>query len=176
MEFHFNVIFKGGQIKMAFNYLLIILILGLFLLYSLWSSSSEAKVKNLPRRDKRLAEMTAKGYKISKRWDCNALTFFIDEKKKVLCFLVMAWRKDTVYDIPIESIKEITIGDVGITKKSNIKSLITQVFLNIDTDKGTYVLRTLYVKGIGVKSTSPHVEYARKCAEEIRDYVERLKK
>ena len=61
--------------------------------------------------------MTAKGYKISKRWDCNALTFFIDEKKKVLCFLVMAWRKDTVYDIPIESIKEITIGDVGITKK-----------------------------------------------------------
>ena len=160
---------------MAFNYLLIILILGLFLLYSLWSSSSEAKVKNLPRRNKRLAEMTAKGYKISKRWDCNAITIFSDKKKRVLSFLVMAWRKDTIYDIPIDSIKEITIGSVGIVKKSKMRTLITQIYLNIETEQGTYVLRTLYVKGIGLRKSSPHVAYAQKCAEEIRDYVYSLK-
>lgn len=160
---------------MAFNYLLIILILGLFLLYSLWSSSSEAKVKNLPRRDKRLAEMTAKGYKISKRWDCSAITIFSDKKKRVLSFLVMAWRKDTIYDIPIDSIKEITIGSVGIVKKSKMRTLITQIYLNIETEQGTYVLRTLYVKGIGLRKSSPHVAYAQKCAEEIRDYVYSLK-
>ena len=88
----------------------------------------------------------------------------------------MAWRKDTIYDIPIDTIKEITIGDVGITKRSKMRTLITQVFLNIETDKGPYILRTLYVKGIGVKNSSPHVAYARKCAEEISEYINKLKK
>lgn len=63
----------------------------------------------------------------------------------------MAWRKDTVYDIPIDDIKEITIDTVGVVKKSAIKYLITQVCLNIKTEKGDYVLRTLYVKGLGLK-------------------------
>ena len=61
--------------------------------------------------------MKAKGYRISKDLDCNALTFFIDEKKRALC-LGLAWRKDTIYDIPmIYLIKRITIGDVEIHKK-----------------------------------------------------------
>lgn len=161
---------------MALNYLIILLIFVGGFLYSLWSSNNEAKIKYMSRRDKHLEEMKAKGYRISKRWDCNALTFFTDEKKRVLCFLVMAWRKDTIYDIPIDSIKEITIGDVGITKRSKMRTLITQVFLNIETDKGPYVLRTLYVKGIGVKNSSSHVAYARKCAKEICEYINRLKK
>lgn len=161
---------------MFLSYSAIFLIFAAGLLYSLWSSNSEAKIKYMSRRDKHLDEMKAKSYRISKRWDCNALTFFIDEKKRVLCFLVMAWRKDTIYDIPIDTIKEITIGDVGITKRSKMRTLITQVFLNIETDKGPYILRTLYVKGIGVKNSSPHVAYARKCAEEISEYINKLKK
>ena len=48
-------------------------------------------------------------------------------------------------------------------------------YLNIETEQGTYVLRTLYVKGIGLRKSSPHVAYAQKCAEEIRDYVYSLK-
>ena len=87
----------------------------------------------------------------------------------------MAWRKDTIYDISIDNIKEITIDTVGIVKRSKIKSLITQVCLNVKTENGDYVLRTLYVKGLGLKKNSPHVIYAEKCAEEIRDYVYSLK-
>ncbi len=161
---------------MVVNYLIAFILFILFILYSLWSSNSEAKVKDMPRREKSLKKMEEKGYRISKRWDCNALTIFADKKKRVLSFLVMAWRKDTVYDIPIDEIKEITIGDVGIVKRSKMRTLITEVYLNIDTEKGPYILRTLYVKGIGLKKSSPHVQYARKCAEEIRDYVNELKK
>ncbi len=161
---------------MVVNYLIAFTLFILFILYSLWSSNSEAKVKDMPRREKSLKKMEEKGYRTSKRWDCNALTIFADKKKRVLSFLVMAWRKDTVYDIPIDEIKEITIGDVGIVKRSKMRTLITEVYLNIDTEKGPYILRTLYVKGIGLKKSSPHVQYARKCAEEIRDYVNELKK
>lgn len=161
---------------MTFNYLGVFGVIIFCILCSMWSSNSEAKIKNIARRDKAINGMIEKGYTISKRWDCNAITIFIDKKKRVLCFLVMAWRKDTVYDIAIDEIKEITIGDMGITKKSNIKALITQIFMNIDTEKGLYILRTLYVKGIGLKKSSPHVIYARKCAEEIKEYVNKLKK
>ncbi|MCF2625656.1 hypothetical protein I6E17_05600 [Fusobacterium perfoetens] len=160
---------------MVLNYFIIILLIILCALYSMWSSVSEAKVKHIERRNKSIDKVVAKGYKISKRWDCNAITIFSDKKKRVLSFLVMAWRKDTIYDIPIDSIKEITIGSVGIVKKSKMRTLITQIYLNIETEQGTYVLRTLYVKGIGLRKSSPHVAYAQKCAEEIRDYVYSLK-
>ena len=160
---------------MVLNYFIIILLIILCALYSMWSSVSEAKVKHIERRNKSIDKVVAKGYKISKRWDCNAITIFSDKKKRVLSFLVMAWRKDTIYDIPIDNIKEITIGSVGIVKKSKMRTLITQIYLNIETEQGTYVLRTLYVKGIGLRKSSPHVAYAQKCAEEIRDYVYSLK-
>ena len=129
----------------------------------------------MERRNRTINKVVEKGYKISKRWDCNAITIFSDKKKRLLSFLVMAWRKDTVYDISIDNIKEITIDTVGVVKRSKIKSLITQVCLNIKTENGDYVLRTLYVKGLGLKKNSPHVIYAEKCAEEIRDYVYNLK-
>lgn len=161
---------------MIFNYLVIILIMVICVLFSLWSSASEAKVKSMPRRDKSINKIINNGYRISKRWDCNAISIFSDKKKRVLSFLVMAWRKDTIYDIPIDEIKEITIGSVGIVKKSKLRTLITQIYLNIETEKGLYVLRTLYVKGLGVRKNSPQVIYAQKCAEEIRDYVYSLKK
>lgn len=160
---------------MIFNYFIFLALIGLCVLYSMWSSVSEAKVKQMERRNRTINKVVEKGYKISKRWDCNAITIFSDKKKRVLSFLVMAWRKDTVYDIPIDDIKEITIDTVGVVKKSAIKYLITQVCLNIKTEKGDYVLRTLYVKGLGLKKNSPHVIYAEKCAEEIRDYVYSLK-
>ena len=160
---------------MVLNYFIIILLIILCALYSMWSSVSEAKIKHMERRNKSIDKVVAKGYKISKRWDCNAITIFSDKKKRVLSFLVMAWRKDTIYDIPIDNIKEITIGSVGIVKKSKMRTLITQIYLNIETEQGTYVLRTLYVKGIGLRKSSPHVAYAQKCAEEIRDYIYSLK-
>lgn len=160
---------------MIFNYFIFLALVGLCVLYSLWSSSSEAKVKQMKRRNRTINKVVEKGYKISKRWDCNAITIFSDKKKRLLSFLVMAWRKDTVYDISIDNIKEITIDTVGVVKRSKIKSLITQVCLNIKTENGDYVLRTLYVKGLGLKKNSPHVIYAEKCAEEIRDYVYNLK-
>lgn len=161
---------------MMFNYLVIILIMILCVLFSMWSSASEAKIKSMPRRNKSIDKIVSKGYKISKRWDCNAISIFSDKKKRVLSFLVMAWRKDTIYDIPIDEIKEITIGSVGIVKKSKMRTLITQIYLNIETEHGPYILRTLCVKGIGLRKNSPHVLYAQKCAEEIRDYVYNLKK
>ena len=129
----------------------------------------------MERRNRTINKVVEKGYKISKRWDCNAITIFSDKKKRVLSFLVMAWRKDTIYDISIDNIKEITIDTVGIVKRSKIKSLITQVCLNVKTENGDYILRTLYVKGLGLKKNSPHVIYAEKCAEEIRDYFYSLK-
>lgn len=161
---------------MLLNYFSILLFIVLSILFSMWSSASEAKIKYMERRDRSINKIIEKGYKISKRWDCNAISIFSDKKKRVLSFLVMAWRKDTIYDIPIDSIKEITIDSVGIIKKSKIKTLITQVYLNIETEQGPYVLRTLYVKGIGLRKNSPHVAYAYKCAEEIKEYVESLKK
>lgn len=160
---------------MIFNYFIFLALVGLCVLYNLWSSSSEAKVKQMERRNRTINKVVEKGYKISKRWDCNAITIFSDKKKRVLSFLVMAWRKDTIYDISIDNIKEITIDTVGIVKRSKIKSLITQVCLNVKTENGDYILRTLYVKGLGLKKNSPHVIYAEKCAEEIRDYVYSLK-
>ena len=160
---------------MILNYLGFILLVGLCILYSMWTSVSEAKIKYMERRNKSIDKIIEKGYKISKRWDCNALSIFVDKKKRLLSFLVMAWRKDTIYDISIDDIEEITIGSVGIVKKSKIKFLITQIYLNIQTKNGTYVLRTLYVKGLGIRKNSPHVIYAQKCAEEIRDYIYNLK-
>lgn len=161
---------------MVLNYLSILVIIALCAAFSLWSSVSEAKVKYMPRRDKSIKNMEEKGYRVSKRWDCNALSFFVDKHKRVLCFLVMSWRKDTVYDIVIDDIKNIKIETMGISKRSKMKTLITQVCLNIETTKGNYVLRTLYVKGLGLRPTSPHVQYALKCAEEICEYVNNLKK
>lgn len=161
---------------MAFSYLTVFLVLAVGVLYSMWSSSSEAKIKNMPRRDKGIKKAEEEGYKVFKRWDCNAITIFADKKQKVLSFLVMAWRKDTVYHIPVKKIKNITIEEVGIVKRSKMKTLITEICLNIETEDGPYVLRTLYVKGIGLRKTSPHVLYARKCAEEICECVEQLKK
>lgn len=160
---------------MVLNYFIFIALIGACILYSMWSSVSEAKVKYMDRRNKTIDKVVEKGYKISKRWDCNAITIFSDKKKRLLSFLVMAWRKDTVYDISIDDIKEITINTIGIVKRSKIKSLITQVCLNVKTENGDYVLRTLYVKGLGLKKNSPHVIYAEKCAEEIRNYVYSLK-
>lgn len=160
---------------MILNYFIILGIVILCALYSLWSSVSEAKIKHMERRNKTIYKVIEKGYKITKRWDCNAITIFSDKKKRVLSFLVMAWRKDTVYDIPIDEIDEITISSVGCIKKSKLKYLITQICLNIKTQRGDYVLRTLYIKGLGLRQNSPHVIYAQKCAEEIRDYVYNLK-
>lgn len=160
---------------MILNYFIFLALIGLCILYSMWSSISEAKIKQMERRNRTINKVVEKGYKISKRWDCNALSIFADKKKRLLSFLVMAWRKDTIYDISIDDIEEITIGSVGIVKKSKIKSLITQIYLNIQTKNGTYVLRTLYVKGLGIRKNSPHVIYAQKCAEEIRDYIYNLK-
>lgn len=161
---------------MAVNYLMVVVLIALCAAFSMWSSVSEAKIKSMPRRDKSIKQMEEKGYHVSKRWDCNAITIFADKKKRVLSFLVMAWRKDTVYDIPIDEIKEITIGSVGVVKRSKMRALITEIYLTIETEKGPYILRTLYVKGLGLKKNSPHVAYAQKCAEEIRDYVYSLKK
>lgn len=161
---------------MGFSYLTVVLVLAVGVLYSMWSSSSEAKIKDMKRRDKNLKKAEGEGYKISKRWDCNAITIFADKKQKVLSFLVMAWRKDTIYHIPVKKIKSIKIEDVGVVKRSKMRTLITEICLNIDTEDGPYVLRTLYVKGIGLRKTSPHVAYARKCAEEICEYVDEMKK
>lgn len=153
----------------------LIFILALLVILNFSTGYINSRIRQKRKRDKKLKEFENEGYKISKRWDCNAITIFSDKKKRVLSFLVMAWRKDTIYDIPIDSIKEITIGSVGIVKKSKMRTLITQIYLNIETEQGTYVLRTLYVKGIGLRKSSPHVAYAQKCAEEIRDYVYSLK-
>ena len=69
---------------MVFNYSIIFIVIAIAVLYSMWSCSLEAKVKNIPRRDKKIAEAEAQGYKVSKRWDCNGITIFADEKQKVL--------------------------------------------------------------------------------------------
>lgn len=160
---------------MVFNYSIIFIVIAVAVLYSMWSCSLEAKVKNIPRRDKKIAEAEAQGYKVSKRWDCNGITIFADEKQKVLSVLVLAWRKDSIYHIPVSKIKNIEIEEIGVVKRSKMKSLITEICLNIDTTDGLCILRTLCVKGIGLRKTSPHVAYGRKCAEEICEYVKFLK-
>lgn len=158
------------------GYFWVILILVLCFIYNIFISTSEAKVKYLPRRNKSIDGIIDKGYKISKRWDCNAISIFIDENRKDLGFLVMAWRKDTIHHISINDIENIEIETVGIIKKSKIKKLLTQVCLNIETVQGKYVLRTLYVKGIGIKANSKEAIYAKNCAEEIYEVVRKLKK
>lgn len=160
---------------MIYTYLCLIGFVIVSVLFSMWSSNSEAKIKNIPRRDKGLEKALKAGYTISKRWDCNALTIFIDKKRKVLGFLTMAWRKDLVYYIPIDDIKEVEIQSVGIIKKSKIKNIITQVCLNIKTNQGDCILRTLIIKGIGLRKSSPHVILAQKYANEICESIESLK-
>lgn len=161
---------------MLLKYLSVIIFVIVAILINMVSSKSEAKIKNIHRRDKGLKLATDAGYTISKRWDCNALTIFIDEKKKILGFLTMAWRKDIVHYIPIKEITNVDIESIGVIKKSKIKSLITQICLNINTTHGNYVLRTLIIKGIGIRKNSPSVLTAIKNSEEICESIKKLQK
>ncbi len=158
------------------NYLLMIGALLIVILYSIWTSYSEAKIKYMKRRDSNVNQMVEKGYTVSKRWDCNAITIFIDKKKRVLCFILFGWRKDTVYEIPIDTINSMETYSVGFVKRSKIRHLVTEVAIKFDTQKGEYILRTLYLKGLGVLKTSSYAIYGEKCAKEICDYVNQLKK
>lgn len=73
---------------MIFNYFIFLALIGLCVLYSMWSSVSEAKVKQMERRNRTINKVVEKGYKISKRWDCNAITIFSDKKKEFSAFLL----------------------------------------------------------------------------------------
>lgn len=90
--------------------------------------------------------------------------------------MLFGWRKDTVYEIPIDTINSMEIYSVGFVKRSKIKHLVTEVAIKFDTQKGEYILRTLYLKGLGVLRTSSHAIYGEKCAKEICEYVNQLKK
>ena len=158
-----------------FTYFLMILIIVLGFIYNLWVSKRDAKVKYIKRRDKTINKLKDKGYKISKRWDCNAISIFVNEDKKDLGFLVMAWRKDTIHHIAIKDIKNIEIETIGLRKKSKIKKFLTEICLNIETIQGNYILRTLYLKGFGIKNNSKEAIYAKNCAEEIYNYVKKIK-
>ena len=73
---------------MIFNYFIFLALVGLCILYSLWSSSSEAKVKQMERRNRTINKVVEKGYKISKRWTVMLLLSFQTRKKEFSAFLL----------------------------------------------------------------------------------------
>lgn len=153
---------------MILNYLGFILLVGLCILYSMWTSVSEAKIKYMERRNKSIDKIIEKGYKISKRWDCNVMTIVIDTEKKVIGCVVLGLTSK-LYIIEKK--------DISTKPEIKISGVIPKFTTNICVifkckDNNFYFLRTLSIKkGFGVLEKSKTAQTAVKQAEEILEVL-----
>ena len=153
---------------MIFNYFIFLALVGLCILYSLWSSSSEAKVKQMERRNRTINKVVEKGYKISKRWDCNVMTIAIDTEKKAIGCVVLGLTSK-LYIIEKK--------DIAAKPEIKISGVIPKFTTNICVvfkcrDNNFYFLRTLSIKkGFGVPEKSKTAQTAVKQAEEILEIL-----
>ena len=153
---------------MIFNYFIFLALVGLCVLYSLWSSSSEAKVKQMERRNRTINKVVEKGYKISKRWDCNVMTIAIDTEKKAIGCVVLGLTSK-LYIIEKK--------DIAAKPEIKISGVIPKFTTNICVvfkcrDNNFYFLRTLSIKkGFGVPEKSKTAQTAVKQAEEILEVL-----
>lgn len=106
-----------------------------------------------------------KGYKFTKRWDCNYATIAIDEEKKIIALLEPAF-----LDFKAFEINGIDISSKKIVINSLIPGLATGVEVLLTLRNGEeYSLETLTLKKVlfGTFKFHPIVTNAIKNAEEI---------
>lgn len=152
------------------DYIIVFSFFGAFVLFTLFFSNLNTKVRHLKKRNKKIDSLKKEGFTISQRWDCNYITVVIDDLKKKL-FIIVLDRKLSFFEIDINNIIKKEINSFGF-----VKGFITSVYVDIFTNENlTYTIRTLCItRGFGVGKKNKAVIFSRKCAEEICEHIDKL--
>lgn len=149
------------------DYLIVFSFFGVFVLLTIYFSNLNSKIRKIDERNEKVNELIKKGFEISKRWDCNSISVFIDNTKKNLFILVLD-KKSSFFEININDIIDLKINSFGI-----IKGFLSSIYIDIFTNKNlTYTLRTLCItRGFGISKKNKASIYSEKCAKEICDHI-----
>lgn len=150
-----------------FDYLIVFSFFGVFVIFTIYFSNLNSKIRKIDKRDQKANELTEKGFEISKRWDCNYISVFIDNTKKILFILVLD-KNSSFFEVNIDDIINLKINSFGI-----IKGFLSSIYIDIFTTQNlTYTLRTLCItRGFGISKKSKASIYSEKCAKEIFDHI-----
>lgn len=148
------------------NFFTIILVILFIILGNLFIVFMNTRIVMKGKRTKCLEKLSKeKGYKFTKRWDCNYATIAIDEEKKIIALLEPAF-----LDFKAFEINGIDISSKKIVINSLISGLATGVEVLLTLRNGEeYSLETLTLKKVlfGTFKFHPIVTNAIKNAEEI---------
>lgn len=148
------------------NFFTIILVILFIILGNLFIVFMNTRIVMKGKRTKCLEKLSKeKGYKFTKRWDCNYTTIAIDEEKKIIALLEPAF-----LDFKAFEINGIDISSKKIVINSLIPGLATGIEVLLTLKNGEeYSLETLTLKKVlfGTFKFHPIVTNAIKNAEEI---------
>ena len=148
------------------NFFTIILVILFIILGNLFIVFMNTRIVMKGKRTKCLEKLSKeKGYKFTKRWDCNYTTIAIDEEKKIIALLEPAF-----LDFKAFEINGIDISSKKIVINSLIPGLATGIEVLLTLRNGEeYSLETLTLKKVlfGTFKFHPIVTNAIKNAEEI---------
>ncbi|GAA6325074.1 hypothetical protein F350042L8_21720 [Fusobacterium ulcerans] len=148
------------------NFFTIILVILFIILGNLFIVFMNTRIVMKGKRTKCLEKLSKeKGYKFTKRWDCNYATIAIDEEKKIIALLEPAF-----LDFKAFEINGIDISSKKIVINSLIPGLATGIEVLLTLKNGEeYSLETLTLKKVlfGTFKFHPIVTNAIKNAEEI---------
>lgn len=148
------------------NFFTIILVILFIILGNLFIVFMNTRIVMKGKRTKCLEKLSKeKGYKFTKRWDCNYATIAIDEEKKIIALL-----EPTFLDFKAFEINGIDISSKKIVINSLIPGLATGVEVLLTLRNGEeYSLEKLTLKKVlfGTFKFHPIVTNAIKNAEEI---------
>lgn len=148
------------------NFFTIILVILFIILGNLFIVFMNTRIVMKGKRTKCLEKLSKeKGYKFTKRWDCNYATIAIDEEKKIIALL-----EPSFLDFKAFEINGIDISSKKIVINSLIPGLATGVEVLLTLRNGEeHSLETLTLKKVlfGTFKFHPIVTNAIKNAEEI---------